>query len=83
MLHEMMQRAVDHWDRVRRYYFSGVLIHRTRLAQAEHHPMLDQMARATSALEQTVREHNQGALAAYMAYLDSRQAITTSGERRA
>ncbi len=43
ILHDMMQRAVDYWDRVRRFYFRDVLIHRTRLAQAEHRAMLVQM----------------------------------------
>ena len=72
MLQEMMRRAFDHWDRVRRYYFSGVLARRARRAQAEHHLMLDQMrARDLGALEQTIREHNQAALAAYAAYLDA------------
>jgi DNA-binding GntR family transcriptional regulator len=67
---DMLQRAVDYWDRVRRYYFRDVLIHRTRLAQAEHHAMVEQIeARNFPQLEQTVREHNQGALAAYTAHL--------------
>ena len=71
ILHDMMQRAVDYWDRVRRYYFRDVLIHRTQLAQAEHRAMLAQMqAHEIPALEQTVREHNRGALAAYMAHLE-------------
>ncbi len=72
ILQEMMQRACDYWDRVRRYYFQDVLVHRTRLAQAEHHAMLAQMkARDLRKLEQTVREHNQGALAAYTAHLEA------------
>ena len=29
ILQDMMQRAFDHWDRVRRFYFRDVLIHRT------------------------------------------------------
>jgi DNA-binding GntR family transcriptional regulator len=71
ILHDMMQRAVDYWDRVRRFYFRDVLIHRTRLAQAEHRAMLVQMeSQDIPALEQTVREHNRGALAAYMSHLD-------------
>ena len=45
MLQEMIQRVFDYWDRVRRYYFRDVLIHRTRIAQAEHHLILDQIAR--------------------------------------
>ena len=71
LLHDMTQRVVDYWDRVRRFYFRDVLIHRTRLAQAEHRAMLVQMeARDIPALEQTVRDHNRGALAAYMAHLE-------------
>jgi DNA-binding GntR family transcriptional regulator len=71
ILHDMMQRAVDYWDRVRRYYFRDVLIHRTKLAQAEHRAMLAQMqGHEIAALEQTIREHNRGALAAYMAHLE-------------
>ena len=83
MLQEMMRRAFDHWDRVRRHYFNGVLARRARTAQAEHHLMLEQMrARDLAALEVTMRQHNQAALAAYTAYLDSTHAIS-AGERRA
>lgn len=72
MLRDMLRRAFDHWERVRRYYFSDVLIHRTRQAQAEHQQLLDQIrARDLIKLEQTIRQHNRAALAAYTAYLDS------------
>ena len=83
MLQEMMRRAFDHWDRVRRYYFNGVLARRASTAQAEHHLMLEQMrARDLAALEVTVRQHNQAALAAYTAYLDAPQPMSVA-ERRA
>jgi len=83
MLQEMLRRAFDHWDRVRRHYFSGVLVRRARTAQAEHHLMLEQMrARDLAALEATVRQHNQAALAAYTAYLDTPHPVS-AGERRA
>jgi DNA-binding GntR family transcriptional regulator len=73
MLEQMLRRALDHWERVRRYFFSGVLSHRTALAQSEHRTMLPLMrARDFTALERTVRLHNQGALAAYAEYLDAR-----------
>ena len=82
MLQEMMQRAFDHWDRVRRHYFSGVLVRRAHRAQAEHHQMLDQMrVRDLAALETTIRDHNQGALAAYAVYLESD--VRAAGDRRA
>jgi DNA-binding GntR family transcriptional regulator len=70
MLQDMLQRAFDRWDRVRRYYFIDVLIHRTQVAQAEHHELLRQLqAREFAELERTIREHNRGALAAYLACL--------------
>ena len=72
ILHDMMQRAVDYWDRVRRFYFRDVLIHRTRLAQAEHRAMLvaDAGARHAGARGNRSATHNRGALAAYMAHLE-------------
>jgi DNA-binding GntR family transcriptional regulator len=78
ILLDMMQRAVDYWDRVRRFYFRDVLIHRIRQAQAEHHAIVAHIAaRDLPQLEQTVREHNQAALASYTAHLES-----TSVEKR-
>jgi DNA-binding GntR family transcriptional regulator len=71
VLLEMTQRALDLWDRVRRYYFNGVLVRRLRHAQAEHHAILDHLrTRDLESLEQTIREHNRGALAAYTDYLE-------------
>jgi DNA-binding GntR family transcriptional regulator len=73
MLLQMLQRALDHWDRVRRHYFSGVLVRRTDQAQREHHEMLSLMqARDTGPLEALVRRHNRAALASYAEYLDAR-----------
>jgi DNA-binding GntR family transcriptional regulator len=73
MLQEMMERALDRWDRVRRFFFSGVLVHRAEEAQEEHHALLAAMMAGDAVrLEQTIRKHNQGALAAYTAYLQGR-----------
>lgn len=70
MLQEMMERALDRWDRVRRYYFSGVLVHRAEHAQREHHALLAAMRkRDLPGLEALVRQHNQGALSSYTAYV--------------
>jgi DNA-binding GntR family transcriptional regulator len=70
ILQEMMQRAFDYWDRVRRLYFDGVLSRRAELAQAEHHVILQAIqTRDLPALERAIRSHNQGALAAYTSYL--------------
>ena len=71
ILHQMTERAFDLWDRVRRHYFKGVLSRRARKAQAEHRLILQHLRRRElSALEESIRRHNQNALAAYTAYLD-------------
>jgi DNA-binding GntR family transcriptional regulator len=71
MLHEMTERVLDRWDRVRRYYFAGVLVHRADQAQVEHHALVEAMkSRDVLGLEEMVRQHNRGALASYTKYLE-------------
>lgn len=75
LLQEMMERVLDRWDRVRRFFFAGVLVHRAQQAQKEHHELLEAMrAKDLARLEETIREHNRGALEAYAIFLDSRRA---------
>lgn len=70
MLQEMTERALARWDRVRRFYFNGVLVHRVEQAQREHRALLAAMRSGDLvALEQTVKDHNRGALAAYAEYI--------------
>jgi DNA-binding GntR family transcriptional regulator len=70
LLHEMMERTMAHWDRLRRFYFEGVLSHRMEQAQDEHRSLLRQMKeRDLPGLEALVKQHNQGALLAYAEYL--------------
>jgi DNA-binding GntR family transcriptional regulator len=77
MLHEMTEWALGRWDRVRRFHFNGVLIHRVEQAQQEHHAILEAMrARNLAELERIVRGHNRGALASYNSYL---QGAPTAG----
>jgi DNA-binding GntR family transcriptional regulator len=72
MLQEMMERVLDRWDRVRRYFFTGVLVPRAEQAQKEHHALLEAMrVRDWDRLEETIRAHNRGALADYTAYLET------------
>jgi len=74
MLEDMLRRALDNWDRLRRHYFHGVLARRIPQAQAEHHQILAQIHdRDFTALEQTIRAHNQAAHASYTAYLSARR----------
>ena len=71
LLQEMTERVLDRWERVRRHFFSGVLVHRVEQAQREHHEILEAMrARDAGRLERTIRQHNQGAMADYAAFLD-------------
>jgi DNA-binding GntR family transcriptional regulator len=72
MVDQMLGRALDHWDRVRRFFFTGVFTRRADAAQREHHRMLAQLeARDVDGLEETMRRHNRGALQAYLDYLDA------------
>src|SRR5262249_8095707 len=80
MLQEMMERVLDRWDRVRRFFFTGVLVHRAEQAQREHHALLEAMrARDWERLDQTIRAHNRGALADYTAYLEAAPGPRGSG----
>ena len=73
MLQDMMERVLDRWDRVRRFFFTGVLVHRAQQAQKEHHDLLEAMrSRDWERLQETIRAHNRGALADYTAFLESR-----------
>jgi DNA-binding GntR family transcriptional regulator len=70
MLQEMTGRALARWDRVRRFYFSGVLVHRIEQAQREHRELFAAMkSRDYAALEATVKKHNRGAHVAYAEFL--------------
>jgi DNA-binding GntR family transcriptional regulator len=70
LLFEMTERILAHWDRLRRYFFNGVLVHRVEQAQEEHRGLLRAMRdKDYEALERMVKEHNRGALQAYAEYL--------------
>jgi DNA-binding GntR family transcriptional regulator len=72
LLEQMLQRVLAEWARVSRHLFKDVLLHRANAAQAQHRELVARMkARDVAAAEQTVRTHNQGALAAYTEYLDA------------
>ncbi len=71
LLEEMTGRVLGRWDRVRRFYFKGVLSHRVSQAQQEHREILAALeSRDLPRLEALVRTHNQRALAAYLSYLN-------------
>lgn len=75
LLHEMTERVLGRWDRIRRHYFEGVLVTRAETAQQEHHDLLAALKAADlPGLETAVRTHNQGALRAYTEYIRRHEA---------
>ncbi|HXE80031.1 MAG TPA: GntR family transcriptional regulator [Vicinamibacterales bacterium] len=79
LLRDMTERVLDRWDRVRRFYVRGVLEHRAQQAQREHREMLDAMReKDLPRLQQLVRDHNQGAMQAYLTFLGN-DALSSAG----
>jgi DNA-binding GntR family transcriptional regulator len=73
MLAEMTERVLARWDRIRRYFFRRVLVHRLEQAQQEHREILAAMRAADlPRLEAAVRQHNRRGVESYMSYLNSR-----------
>jgi DNA-binding GntR family transcriptional regulator len=74
LLREMTERLLGRWDRIRRYYFNGVLSHRIRAAQLEHRDILSALEERDPARAQSeVQQHNRRALEAYLKYLDANE----------
>lgn len=70
LVERMMATAFDHWDRLRRFYLKDVSGHRIAAAQQEHHELFAAfVARDPDGIERIIREHNRGALAAYVQQL--------------
>ena len=73
---DLTSKVLDRWDRLRRHYFKGVLANRVEQAQREHHEILEAMrARDLTTLQALVRQHNHGALQAYLSYLDASEPV--------
>jgi DNA-binding GntR family transcriptional regulator len=71
LVKKMMQKALDHWDRLRRYYLKDVFAHRIRSAQTEHVRILEAFrTRDPDTVEQIIHLHNRAALTAYTDYLN-------------
>jgi DNA-binding GntR family transcriptional regulator len=64
-------QALDRWDRIRRYFYRGVLVPRVAQAQRDHHAIIDALAaRDASLVADLVRQHYEAALGSYLRYLD-------------
>jgi DNA-binding GntR family transcriptional regulator len=77
LIKKMMQKALDHWDRLQVHYFNAVFSHRIQVAQQEHWQILDAFrSRDVEAVERIIHAHNQTALTSYLQHL----AHTTQAE---
>lgn len=74
LIARMMDTALDHWDRLRSWYFNDVFSHRVAQAQAEHRALAAAIrTRQPDDVERIARQHNRAALAAYTDYLQQRE----------
>ena len=70
LIDKMMQKALDHWDRLRLHYLKNVFGFRIKAAQQEHKDILAAFrARSADEVERAIRQHNQNALAGYIQLL--------------
>ncbi len=70
LVEALLRKAMEHWDRLRRYYFKDVFTHRIRESQREHRAIVHALrSRDGDRVERIIREHNQTALAAYVGHL--------------
>ena len=71
LLRQTNVQALDRWDRIRRYFYDGVLAPRVAQAQHEHHELLAALvARDVTAVGAAMRQHYRAAMAAYLDYFD-------------
>ncbi|HLY28677.1 MAG TPA: GntR family transcriptional regulator [Aggregatilineales bacterium] len=70
VIKKMMQKTLDHWDRLRLYYLKAVFADRIEIAQREHFEILKAFrTRNPNEVEKAIQRHNQAALAAYSNFL--------------
>lgn len=71
LLRQSTEQALDRWDRVRRFFYNGVLSHRVANAQREHHELMAGLSAHDGAgVAGTMLRHYRHALDAYLQYLD-------------
>lgn len=68
----LLRKAMEHWDRLRRFYFADVFRYRIKESQEEHRRIVTALAsRDAGETERMIRAHNQRALAAYVRHLEA------------
>ena len=69
---KMMEKTLDHWDRLRLHYLKDVSSQRIEAAQADHQRILQAFySRNPDEVERVIHAHNQDALASYIHHLQS------------
>ena len=75
----MMSRALEHWQRFRRYFLEEVFARRITRAQQEHWQLLAALqTRDADHVESVIRTHNRTALAGYMDFLTRNNPFQTT-----
>ncbi len=69
---KMMEKVLDHWDRLRLHYLNDVFGNRIQAAQADHKRILAAFSsRDPDEVERVIHKHNQDALSSYIRHLES------------
>lgn len=69
-LQQITEKALEKWDRMRRYFLTEVLKERAQQAHEEHRQIYVALREGSvEAVEQSLRAHNRNALRAYLTYL--------------
>jgi DNA-binding GntR family transcriptional regulator len=77
LVEALLRKAMEQWDRLRRYYFKDVFEHRIHASQPEHRAIVRALrSRDADLVERIIREHNQTALSAYVGHLSRGQRPT-------
>jgi DNA-binding GntR family transcriptional regulator len=72
LIQKMMQKVLDHWDRLRLHYLKDVSGQRIHIAQQEHKQILAAFrTRDPEEVERVIHAHNQSALASYIQHLQT------------
>jgi len=80
LVEALLRKAMEQWDRLRRYYFTDVFAHRIHASQPEHRAIVRALrTRDGDLAERIIREHNQSALSAYVGHLSRGDRAGPSG----
>ena len=72
LVEKMMEKVLDHWDRLRLHYLNDVFGNRIQAAQADHKRILAAFySHNLDEVERVIHQHNQDALASYIHQLQS------------